>query len=106
MVPGTGATANSGMSYLSGSQLLSLIAKYTCQPQAQQQQQNVPSYEPSQEVIGQNNGFQVALSAAPDVLYQRYKHYGQVYISISFSPSMQSADTPEVRCPGMVFRIQ
>ena len=31
--------------------------KHTCQPQAQQQQ-NVPSYEPSLAVIDQNDGFQ------------------------------------------------
>jgi len=48
------------------------------QPQAQQQQQNVPSYEPSLAVIDQNDGFQFALSAAPNVLYQRYKQYGQL----------------------------
>jgi hypothetical protein len=48
------------------------------QPQAQQQQQNVPSYEPSLAVIDQNNGFQFALGAAPNVLYQRYKQYGQL----------------------------
>jgi len=49
------------------------------QPQPQpQQQQNVPSYEPSLVVIDQNNGFQYALNAASNVLYQRYKQYGQL----------------------------
>jgi len=47
------------------------------QPQAQQQQ-NVPSYEPSLAVIDQNDGFQYALNAASNVLYQRYKQYGQL----------------------------
>jgi len=47
------------------------------QPQ-QQQQQNVPSYEPSSAVINQNNDFQFALSAAPNVLFQKYKQYGQL----------------------------
>ena len=60
---------------------MSIFANQTCQPQAQQQQ-NVPSYEPSLAVIDQNDGFQYALSAAPNVLYQRYKQYGQVCISI------------------------
>jgi hypothetical protein len=48
------------------------------QPQPQQQQQNPPSYEPSPAVIDQNDGFQYALNAAPNVLYQRYKQYGQL----------------------------
>jgi len=47
------------------------------QPQAQQQQ-NVPSYEPSLAVIDQNDGFQYALNAASNVLYQQYKQYGQL----------------------------
>jgi hypothetical protein len=83
---------------------LSIFANHTCQPQAQQQQ-NVPSYEPSLAVIDQNDGFQYALSAAPNVLYQRYKQYGQVCISIC-SPCVRNADTPKVRCPSMVFGIQ
>ena len=93
------------MSSLSGSQLFRLFAKHNRQPQAQQQQQNVPSYEPSLAVIDQNDGFQFALSAAPNVLYQRYKQYGQVCISIC--SRCLSADIPiKVRCPGMVFGIQ
>lgn len=32
-------------------------------------------------VIEQNAGFEYALSAAPNVLYQRYKQYGQVRLS-------------------------
>ncbi|KAF8167707.1 hypothetical protein B0H34DRAFT_27016 [Crassisporium funariophilum] len=36
------------------------------------------SYVPSAAVIEQNEGFQYALSAAPNVLFQRYKQYGQL----------------------------
>jgi len=37
-----------------------------------------PQYQPSRIVIEQNEGFEYALSAAPNVLYQRYKQYGQL----------------------------
>jgi len=35
-------------------------------------------YQPSGRVIEQNSGFEYALSAAPNVLYQRYREYGQL----------------------------
>ncbi|KAF8202986.1 hypothetical protein BJ912DRAFT_842198 [Pholiota molesta] len=35
-------------------------------------------YHPSSRVIDQNEGFEYALSAAPNVLYQRYKQFGQL----------------------------
>jgi len=37
-----------------------------------------PQYTPSPHVIDQNEGFEYALTAAPNVLYQRYKQYGQL----------------------------
>lgn len=46
-----------------------------------QPQQSAPQYQPSMRVIEQNAGFEYALSAAPNVLYQRYKQYGQVGLS-------------------------
>lgn len=70
------------------------------------QQQTAPFYEPSPEVIKQNNGFQFALNAAPNVLYQRYKQYGQVCTSNCLPCLRRSTDAPKVRCPGMVFRVQ
>ena len=101
MVSGTGAAAASGMSV--GIPALSLFIECARQPQAQQQ--NAPSYEPSLAVIDQNDGFQYALNAAPNVLYQRYKQYGQVCTG-NCSPCMRSVDAPKVRCPRMVFGIQ
>lgn len=46
-------------------------------PQAPQQP-TAPSYEPSLAVIEQNAVFQRALNSASNVLYQRYKQYGQL----------------------------
>jgi len=43
-----------------------------------QPQQSAPQYQPSMRVIEQNAGFEYALSAAPNVLYQKYKQYGQL----------------------------
>ncbi|KAF8973607.1 hypothetical protein BDZ97DRAFT_380416 [Flammula alnicola] len=43
-----------------------------------QEQPPAPQYHPSPHVIDQNEGFEYALSAAPNVLYQRYKQYGQL----------------------------
>lgn len=37
-----------------------------------------PQYQPSRHVIEQNEGFEYALSVAPNVLYQRYKEFGQL----------------------------
>jgi hypothetical protein len=37
-----------------------------------------PAYVPLPGVIDQNEAFEFALSAAPNVLYARYKQYGQV----------------------------
>jgi len=73
------------LAYQNVSSRVFLLSIIFVQPQAQQQQQNVPSYEPSPAVIDQNDGFQYALSAAPNVLFQRYKQYGQVCISHLFS---------------------
>lgn len=47
-----------------------------------------PAYIPDQSVIMQNEAFNFALSAAPNVLYGRYKQYGQV------SPSTLKAKIP------------
>ncbi|KJA25810.1 hypothetical protein HYPSUDRAFT_383056 [Hypholoma sublateritium FD-334 SS-4] len=46
--------------------------------QPQEPPQPAPQYHPSPRVIDQNDGFQYALSAAPNVLYQRYKQFGQL----------------------------
>ncbi|KAH9486561.1 hypothetical protein JR316_0000626 [Psilocybe cubensis] len=50
------------------------------QQQQHHHQQHHPTepYQPSPHVIDQNEGFIFALSAAPNVLYQRYKQYGQL----------------------------
>lgn len=42
------------------------------------QQSNQPEYIPAPEVINQNDAFEYALSSAPNVLYAKYKQYGQV----------------------------
>jgi len=42
------------------------------------QQSSQPDYIPAPEVINQNHAFEYALSSAPNVLYARYKQYGQV----------------------------
>jgi len=47
-------------------------------PPPQQEQPPAQQYHPSPHVIDQNEGFEYALSAAPNVLYQRYKQYGQL----------------------------
>lgn len=47
-------------------------------PPQQQQQQQQQSYQPSAQVIEQNEGFEYALSVAPNVVYQRYRQYGQL----------------------------
>lgn len=44
----------------------------------QPQQSNQPDYIPAPEVINQNDAFEYALSSAPNVLYARYKQYGQL----------------------------
>lgn len=46
-------------------------------PPAQAPQSNQPEYVPAPEVINQNDAFEYALSSAPNVLYARYKQYGQ-----------------------------
>ncbi|KAG6862175.1 hypothetical protein C0995_004257 [Termitomyces sp. Mi166 len=37
-----------------------------------------PEYTPAPEVISMNDSFEYALSSAPNVLYARYKQYGQL----------------------------
>jgi len=37
-----------------------------------------PAYTPAPEVIQMNDAFEYALSSAPNVLYARYKQYGQL----------------------------
>lgn len=76
MVPRSGSTATSAGMSIYRDLPISLFTYHTLQ--TPQQQQTAPSYEPSPAVIEQNDGFQYALSAAPNVLYQRYKQYGQV----------------------------
>jgi hypothetical protein len=46
------------------------------------------------------------LSAAPNVLFQRYKQYGQVCIQIAVHQVCGALIHLKVRCPGMVFGIQ
>ncbi|KAF9477522.1 hypothetical protein BDN70DRAFT_934151 [Pholiota conissans] len=53
------------------------------QPQQHPHVQHAPPpppqhYHPSSRVVEQNEGFEYALSAAHNVLYQRYKQYGQL----------------------------
>jgi hypothetical protein len=49
------------------------------QPQVQSAPQSVANpYVPLPSVIEQNDGFEFALKAAPNVLYSRYKQYGQL----------------------------
>jgi len=43
-------------------------------------------YVPQQDVVEQNEIFQFALSAAPNVLYARYKQYGQVSLCSYSNP--------------------
>jgi len=47
-------------------------------PQQQQPPSQQQHYQPSSQVIVQNEMFEFALAAAPNVLYQRYKQYGQL----------------------------
>src|ERR1700678_1620776 len=53
----------------------SLFTKHTRQAP---QQPTAPSYEPSLAVIKKKAVLQRALNSASNVLYQRYKQYGQV----------------------------
>jgi hypothetical protein len=39
-----------------------------------------PDYIPHPDVIAQNEAFEYALSCAPNILYGRYKQYGQVCV--------------------------
>lgn len=43
--------------------------------------QHIDPYVPEPSVIEQNELFDFALKAAPNVLYSRYKQYGQVCLS-------------------------
>ncbi|KAF9270010.1 hypothetical protein L218DRAFT_6616 [Marasmius fiardii PR-910] len=47
-------------------------------------QQQLAAYDPEPAVVQQNEHFGYALSAAPNVLYGRWKQYGQVCGSSSF----------------------
>lgn len=71
-----------------------------------QPQQSAPQYQPSMPVIEQNANFEYALSAAPNVLYQKYKQYGQVgVITLTLRNHGLISNCP-AWCPWMVFRVQ
>lgn len=72
MVPGSTRETGTGKSYA----LLLSSALISRQPSAPQTART--PYVPLPGVIEQNESFEFALSAAPNVLYQRYKQYGQV----------------------------
>ena len=62
-------------------------------------------YIPPPTVIERNNMCDFALQAAPNVLYGRYKQYGQVHISFSIQPSFVLTSTPAGRAR-MVRRVR
>ena len=67
------------------------------------QQSSQPDYVPAPEVINQNHAFEYALSSAPNVLYARYKQYGQVRrCAVSCVPPLKFQ---VAWCFGLVFRV-
>lgn len=70
MVPGTSSTTRGKGRVLWGGLELTLFQP----PPA------VQPYIPDEDVIKQNEAFDFALKAAPNVLYGRFKQYGQVCV--------------------------
>jgi len=67
-------------------------------------QSNQPKYEPAPEVINHNDAFEYALSSAPNVLYARYKQYGQLGVLGWCSEFGELIDSlKELGCSGNMF---
>jgi len=68
------------------------------------QQPAQPKYVPAPEVIGQNDAFEYALSTAPNVLYAKYKQYGQLGVLGWCSEFSELIDSlKELGCSGNMF---
>lgn len=66
----------------------------------------MPPYVPSPQVIELNKDFEIALDAAPNVLYGKYKQYGQVRHPSLCCDHEEELTTYSARCPGVVRRVQ
>jgi len=104
MVPGS-SLKTSGMFVLP---VVGIDFSYKKNPPDQPQPEQPPQsqYQPSPFVVEQNEGFIYALSIAPNVLYQKYKEFGQVTISPFLIYEVKILTIgKKVGRAGLVFRI-